>query len=170
MPLLMAVMMAGCSSDDDNFVYDPSISNTLQIYDAEKSVSYQVAGGIFFDDQGRNSAGPSFVFNCGLPEDSGLYGMVIRIAKTNINDLRVGDTFQMEQFEANLTPRSEWYCGTAFFNNTRLTNGTVLVVYRKTKDAQNVLTLRLINLTFGEGESSIVFNGTVNYLYTGGLY
>lgn len=170
MPLLMAVMMVGCSSDDDNFVYDPSISNTLQIYDAEKSVSYQVAGGIFFDDQGLNSAGPSFIFNCGLPEESGLSGMVIRIAKTPTSELEVGETFQMNQFWANLTPRSEWFCGTAFVNNTRLTNGTIQVVDKKTKDAQNVLTLRLINLTFGEGESSIVFNGTVNYLYTGGLY
>ena len=170
LPLLMAVMMVGCSSDDDNFVYDPSVTNTLQIRDGEKTVSYLVTDGTFYDNQMLISVGPSFIFNCGLPEESGLSGMVIRIAKTSTNELEVGETFQMNQFGANLTPRSEWYCGTAFVNNTRLTNGTIQVVDKKTKDGQDVLTLRLINVTFGEGESSIVINGTVNFKYTGSMY
>ena len=170
MPLLMAVMMVGCSSDDDDNVYDPSIPNTLQIRDAERSVSYQVTGGIFYDDQMPNSEGPSIIFNCGLPEECGLSGLVIRISKTNINELHVGDTFQMDLFGANLTSKYVGFCGTPFVNNTRLTNGAIQVVDNKTKGGQDVLTLRLINLTFGEGESSIVINGTVDYEYTGSMY
>ena len=170
MPLLMAVMMAGCSSDDDNFVYDPSAPNMLQILEGEKTNSYQMTDGIFFDDQGLDSAGPSFIFNCGLPEESGLSGMVIRIAKTPTNELEVGEIFQMNQFWANLTPRSEWFCGTAFVNNTQLTNGTIQIVDKKTKDGQDVLTLRLINVTFGEGEGSYVINGIVDFEYTGSMY
>lgn len=170
MPLLMAVMMAGCSSDDDNFVYDPSAPNMLQIRDVEKTTNYQMSDGIFFDDQGLDSAGPSFIFSCSLPEESGLFDMVIRIAKTSTNELEVGETFHMNQFWANLTPRSEWFCGTAFVNNTQLTNGTIQIVDKKTKDGQDVLTLRLINVTFGEGESSIVINGTVDYENTGYMF
>ena len=170
LPLLMAVMMVGCSSDDDNFVYDPSAPNMLQIRDGGKSVSYQVTGGIFYVNQMLISEGPSIIFNCGLPEECGLSGLVIRIAKTPTNELEVGEIFQMNQFWANLTPRYEWFCGTAFVNNTRLTNGTIQVVDKKMKDGQDVLTLRLINVTFGEGEGSYVINGIVDFEYTGSMY
>ena len=49
-------------------------------------------------------------------------------------------------------------------------NGAIQVVDNKTKGAQVVLTLRLINLTFGEDESSIIINGTVDYENTGYLF
>ena len=166
----MAVMMVGCSSDDDNNAHAPTAPNTLQIRNAEKSVIYQVTGGIFYGNETLYSEGPSMIFNFGLPEECGISGLVIRIFNTNINELHVGETFHLDQFEANLLPTGEWFCGTAFVNNTRFMNGAIQVVDNKTKGAQVVLTLRLINLTFGEDESSIIINGTVDYENTGYLF
>lgn len=167
MPLFMAMMTAGCSSDEDDNLYVGDSPNTLYIFKAEKyDDSYHVTDNRFYINLMPDT--PGFIFHCRINGDE-LSELVIRIMgqKTTVAEFQLGETFQPSQLNASLIPVLDSWCttgGPAFEN---VIKGTVTVVGKSKHDNKDILTLKISDLTF---DGFYAVNGTIDFEYEGTVY
>ena len=165
--LLITAGLSSCSSDDEN---DNSNlrTNRLQISNSVKGNTriYTVPDSKFYIDRMPSDKGPGFIFHCDIKESPDIRVLIIRIIgiKPDIDAFQVGETFQLNQFNASLMPIEE--CGTtpAQF---RATNGTIKLVDKKKSHDKDVLTFQINNLIFEQGYAA---TGAVDFEYEGTVY
>ena len=174
----LLLMQAGCSnSDNDENDNNPLfsndyliLSNTLQISNDGNADTgnYAVTNNKFYIDKMpvlENNC-PGFIFHCDIKEYPYLRELIIRIigSKPDIDAFQVGETFQLDQFNASLMPIEP--CGTtpAQF---RATKGIIKLVDKKKADDKDILTFQINNLTFEQG---YIVTGAVDFEYEGTVY
>ncbi len=109
---------------------------------------------------------PGFIFHCGIEKSPDLRELIIRIigVKQDIDAFQVGETFQLNQFNASLMPIEECATTPAQFGATK---GSIKLVDKKKAGDKDVLTFQIIDLAFEEGYT---INGTVDFEYEGTVY
>ena len=173
--ILMSVMLvaisAGCSNsdnDENGNPYNPIFSNMLKISNDENANTgnYNVTNNKFYIDMMPSDMGPGFIFHCDIKESPDLRTLVIRIRgiKSDVDAFKVGETFQLNQFNASLRPY-EWCATTP--TQFRATKGTIKLVDKKKADDKDVLTFQINNLAF---EMGYTINGAVDFEYEGTVY
>lgn len=129
-----------------------------------KMISISDMKGWFYIDR-MPGAGPGFIFRCTTEE----IHVAIRIIgiKADIDDFQVGETFELNQFNANVLPYEE--CGTppVHHDEYNATKGSIKLLDKKKAGDKDVLTFQLNNLEF---EGFCTINGTVDYVYEGTVY
>lgn len=175
MPLLLAMTMVGCSSDDED-ENDSYVPNVLQIRNGENTESYSVTDAIFYSDERENLGDDYTVFECVtnspyLSERSSSNFLIlsILIKKGSIDTIQPGETFQLGQFTAILS-LNVYLCGNSgsiLYNNA--TKGIIKLVDKKKIGDRTVLSLQIKDLTIeSESQSFInqgpyIINGLVDY-------
>lgn len=170
-PLLMAVAMVGCSSDDENnnYPYDPFLSNGLRISygNNANTKDFRVEDGKFYIDMMPTDMGPGFIFYCDIKESSDLKQLILRFrgVKARTDDFQVGETFQLNnRIGASLVP-NEW-CSTTP-GQIHATQGSVKLVGKKKVLDNDVLTFQISDLSF---DGLYIVNGYVDFEYNGTVY
>ena len=173
MSAMLIALSAGCSSDsnddsicnDDGLVFSKQEVNTLQISNDEyaNTGNYDVTNNKFYIDRMPSDKGPGFIFHCDIKESLVLRTLIIRIRgiKSDIDAFQVGETFQLNQFNASLMPIEE--CGTTPMQYGA-TKGSIKLVDKKKAGDTDVLTFQINNLAF---EKSYTINGAVDFEYEG---
>ena len=168
----LLLMLAGCSSDDENGgeTISPSVQladNTLLVSKDGDAVaeSYPVTSSGFYIDampvEGSN--GPSFIFHCSFdsPDVKELVFCIINLKK-DADAFRVGEIFPSDQLNAILKPRKE--TEDYFYNSTQ---GSIKLMDKKKADGKDILTFELDELAF---EGGYTINGRVDFEYGGTVY
>ena len=161
--------LAGCSRDDEPLLNQNWKPNTLLINSENADIEeYSVTNNHFYIDKMPilDNNGPRFIFHCGIEKSLDLRELIIRIigVKQDIDAFQVGETFQLNQFNASLMPIEE--CGTtpAQF---RATKGSIKLVDKKKAGDKDVLTFQINDLAFEKGYT---INGIVDFEYEGTVY
>ena len=173
--LLVAVvlMLAECSSsdnDENNNPFNPVFSNMLQISNDENADTgiFAVTNNKFYINKMPvlDNNCPGFIFHCDIKESPDLRVLIIRITgvKQDIDAFQVGETFQLNKFNASLMPIEECATTPAQFEATK---GNIKLVDKKKADDKDVLTFQINNLAFEEGYT---INGAVDFEYEGTVY
>ncbi|MBR7030885.1 MAG: hypothetical protein IKI06_06565 [Prevotella sp.] len=142
--------------------------NTLQINnsDNDDTEKYSVTNNHFYIDKMpilENNC-PRFIFHCGIEKSLELRELIIRIigVKQDIGAFQVGETLQLNQFNASLKPIEE--CATTQYGATK---GCIKLVNKKKVGDKDVLTFQIIDLAFEKGYT---INGAVDFEYEGTVY
>ena len=165
----LLLILAGCSSDDESLLNQNWKPNTLLINSENADIEeYSVTNNHFYIDKMPilDNNGPRFIFHCGIEKSLDLRELIIRIigVKQDIDAFQVGETFQLNQFNASLMPIEE--CGTtlAQFGATK---GSIKLVDKKKAGDKDVLTFQINDLAFEKGYT---INGIVDFEYEGTVY
>ena len=176
LPLLLALMLGavGCSSDDEEIVAEPFSANDINVFLIQSDNGKTSYGTVYKNGEGykppRGYIGSLITyegdtiyymsFGTKIKGSDVFDGLDIGFASDepmNFSDLKVGDTFDTTQFqaEASITPTwTETIMKTVFAKG-----GNVTVVDRKRVDDKNYIVLKIINLRF----DGYTVNGTVEY-------
>ena len=167
----LLLILAGCSnSDNDENDYHSFFSNMLQISNDGNSNTgvFAVTNNHFYIDKMPvlDNNCPGFIFHCDIKDSPDLKTLIIRIRsiKSDIDAFQVGETFQLNQFNASLMPIEECATTPAQFGATK---GSIKLVDKKKAGYKDVLTFQINNLAFEEGYT---INGTVDFEYEGTVY
>ena len=174
----LLLMQAGCSSsfndeNDNNPLFSNDyliLSNIMQISNEENAYTgyFAVTNNKFYIDKMPviDNNGPGFIFHCDIKEYPDLRTLIIRIKgiKSDIDAFQVGETFQLNQFNASLMPY-EW-CGTTPIQYGA-TKGSIKLVDKKKAGDKDVLTFQINNLAF---EMGYTIKGAVDFEYEGTVY
>jgi hypothetical protein len=173
MCFLLMIISAGCSKDDglDEPLSNPNWTpNTLLITNSENvdAEEYSVTNNKFYINMMpvlENNC-PGFIFHCDIEKSLDLQTLIIRIigVKQDIGAFQMGETFQLNQFNASLRPIEE--CATTPMQ-FRATKGSIKLVNKKKVGDKDVLTFQINNLTFERGYT---INGIVDFEYEGTVY
>ena len=144
--------------------------NTLLINnsDNDDTEKYSVTNNKFYIDKMPilDNNCPGFIFHCGIEKSLDLRELIIRIIgiKQDIDAFQVGETFNLNQFNASLMPIEECATTPAQFGATK---GSIKLMDKKKAGDKDVLTFQINNLAFEEGYT---INGTVDFEYEGTVY
>ena len=169
----LLLMLAGCSSDDE--LDEPLLNhnqalNTLLIINSENDDAEEcsVTNSLFYINKmpTLDNSCPSFIFHCGIEKSLDLRKLVIRIigVKQDIDAFQVGETFQLNMFNASLMPLEECATTPAQFGATK---GSIKLVDKKKVGDNDVLTFQIYHLTF---ENGYRISGTVDFEYEGTVF
>ena len=165
----LMIISAGCSKDDglDEPLSNPNWTpNTLLITNSENvdAEEYSVTNNKFYINMmPTDNNGPGFIFHCDIEKSLDLQTLIIRIigVKQNIGAFQMGETFQLNQFNASLRPIEECATTPMQFGATK---GSIKLVNKKKVGDKDVLTFQINNLTF---EGGYTINGIVDFEYEG---
>ena len=168
MCFLLMIFSSGCSSDDglDEPLSNPNWTpNTLLITNSENvdAEEYSVTNNKFYINMmPTDNNCPGFIFHCDIEKSLDLQTLIIRIigVKQNIGAFQMGETFQLNQFNASLRPATT----PMQFGATK---GSIKLVNKKKVDDIDLLTFQINNLTF---EGGYTINGIVDFEYEGTVY
>ena len=165
----LLLILAGCSSDDESLLNQNWKPNTLLINSENADIEeYSVINNYFYINLMpvlENNC-PGFIFHCGIEKSLDLRELIIRIigVKQDIDAFQVGETFQLNQFNASLMPIEECHTTPAQFGATK---GSIKLVDKKKASDKDVLTFQINDLAFEKGYT---INGIVDFEYEGTFY
>lgn len=165
----LLLILTGCSSDDESLLNQNWKPNTLLINSENADLEENsVINNHFYIDKMpilENNC-PRFIFHCGIEKSPDLRELIIRIigVKQDIDAFQVGETFQLNQFNASLMPIEE--CGTTP-TQFGATKGSIKLVDKKKAGDKDVLTFQINDLAFEKGYT---INGIVDFEYEGTVY
>lgn len=165
----LLLILAGCSSDDEPLLNQNWKPNTLLINSENADIEeYSVINNYFYINLMpvlENNC-PEFIFHCGIEKSLDLRELIIRIigVKQDIDAFQVGETFQLNQFNASLMPIELCATTPAQF---RATKGGIKLVDKKKAGDKDVLTFQINDLAFEKGYT---INGIVDFEYEGTVY
>ena len=167
--LLFLALLSGCSSSSDDENDNSNLrTNMLQISNSVKGNTriYAVQDSKFYIDRMPSDKGPGFIFHCDIKESPDIRVLIISIIgiKPDIDAFQVGETFQLNQFNASLMPIEECVTTPAQF---RATKGSIKLVDKKKSHDKDVLTFQINNLIFEQGYA---VTGAVDFEYEGTVY
>lgn len=141
-----------------NFLYFEAIEKG-------KTISLSESKGWFYINMMPSDVGPGFCFFCNTEEIQVAF-RIIGI-KASIDDFQVGETFELNQFSANVYPND--ICGTppVHYDEYEATKGSIKLLDKKKGGDKDVLTFQINNLDF---ENLYTINGIVDYVYEGTIY
>ena len=158
MPLLMAMMIVGCSSDDEDENYS-FVPNILQIRDGKNTdtKSYSVTNAYYLQED------KNIIFRCDI-NSTYTDELFIIIKRDSFDNIQPGETFQLNQFYAHMISYAE-NDDNSYYN---VTKRIIKLVDRKRVGDKEVLSLQINNLTIDNEDSTneghyIIINGLVDY-------
>lgn len=163
----LLLILAGCSSSDNDENDDHSLfSNMLQISNDgnANTGNYAVTNGKFYINRMPPLDNePGLIFHCDI-ESSELKNLIIRFrgVKTDMDGFQVGESFQLNQFNASLVPVED-DAATQY----EATQGSIKLTNKKGQRLTTKLTFQIYHLTF---ENGYIISGTVDFEYEGTVF